>query len=173
MLLIGSEHSAEFKMFAYEQLCLLKLWLLSQERAFGLLFFFPHQRKFMKAKAILQMAQVEKLFIMAIYGEISTTDLLELGRIYFHFKSLNVYEAPRMYTGLSRALWEMRKPMSWDSWEFTISKGKQMNAQLTLGPVLRQQGCNNGNITPQYGEREGHKWFLTKEIYKVFLKETK
>lgn len=45
----------------------------------------------MKAKAILQMAQAEKLFNRAVYGEIPTKDLLELGRIYFHFKSLNIY----------------------------------------------------------------------------------
>lgn len=45
----------------------------------------------MKAKAILQMAQAEKLFIMAIYGEIPRKDLLELRRTYFHSKSLNIY----------------------------------------------------------------------------------
>lgn len=54
-------------------------------------FFFFYQRKFIKTKAILQMAQAEKLFIMDIYGEIPIKDLLKLERMYFHFKSLNMY----------------------------------------------------------------------------------
>lgn len=37
------------------------------------------------------MAQAEKLFIMDIYGEIPIKDLLKLERMYFHFKSLNMY----------------------------------------------------------------------------------
>lgn len=64
-------------MSASEQLCLLKLWLLSQERVFRLLFFFfSYQRKFIKAKAIRQMSQAETLFIMDICGEIPTKVLL-------------------------------------------------------------------------------------------------
>ena len=74
MLLIDSYHSTEFKMFTYEQLCLLQLWLLPQEGVFGVLFFSPYQIKVIKAKAIPQMAEAEKLFIVAIYGEISTKD---------------------------------------------------------------------------------------------------
>ena len=40
----------------------------------GYSFFSPYQIKVIKAKAIPQMAQAEKLFIVAIYGEISTKD---------------------------------------------------------------------------------------------------
>lgn len=76
-------------MFAYEQLCLLKLWLSSQERAFGLLFFYD-QRKPIKAMAILQMARAENLLTLAVYGEIPTERLFKLGRIYLHFTSLNI-----------------------------------------------------------------------------------
>lgn len=63
MLLIGSEHSTELEMFTYEQLCLLQLW----KEYLGHSFFLS---EFIKAKAIWQVIQAGKLFIMAIYEEI-------------------------------------------------------------------------------------------------------
>lgn len=36
--------------------------------------FFSYQRKFIKAKVILKMAQTLKIFIIAIYGEVPTKD---------------------------------------------------------------------------------------------------
>lgn len=90
-------------MFACELLSLLKLWLLSQEREFGLHFFFLSKKTHHQGQNNLTKDQAEYFLIMAIHGGISSTDLLKSEKNMFSFQVFKHLLSPYYVhsTGLS------------------------------------------------------------------------